>query len=200
MSSPVIAILRGVCEHEVAAHIDALRAAGIDKLEIPLNAPEALAAIKAAVGYAGHSIQIGAGTVLDLEALDRVAALGARFVLTPNVRPAVIERARERGLDVIAGVATPSEAFAALDAGATALKLFPAVSLGPGFVAALRAVLPPVPLYAVGGIDGDNLARFIAAGCFGVGLGGALYRAGQSPRQTHVRALQLLQALEAVAA
>jgi len=196
----IIAILRGVREHEVAAQLDALRAAGIDAAEIPLNAPGAEASLEAALGYAGGHMQIGAGTVLDTAALSRVARIGAHFVLTPNLNEAVVRAAGERGLEAVVGVATPSEAFAALAAGAPALKVFPATSLGTSFVAALRAVLPPVPLYAVGGIDERNLAAFIAAGCDGVGLGGALYRAGQTARQTHARAIALQAALEAVAA
>jgi 2-dehydro-3-deoxyphosphogalactonate aldolase len=196
----IIAILRGVREHEVAAQLDALHAAGIGAAEIPLNAPGAEAALAAALGHAGARMQIGAGTVLDTGSLQRVARLGAHFVLTPNLNAAVVQAAREHGLEAVVGVATPSEAFAALAAGASALKIFPAASLGVSFVAALRAVLPPVPLYAVGGIDAGNLACFIAAGCDGLGLGGALYRAGQTPQQTHARAIALQQVLEAVAA
>ncbi|WP_374398669.1 2-dehydro-3-deoxy-6-phosphogalactonate aldolase [Niveibacterium sp.] len=201
MSAPrIIAILRGVREHEAAAQLDALRAAGILDAEIPLNAPGAEAALEAALGYAGTQMRIGAGTVLDTAALSRVARIGAQFVLTPNLNDAVVRAAVEQGIEVVVGVATPSEAFAALAAGAPALKIFPAASLGAGFIAALRAVLPPVPLYAVGGIDERNLAAFIAAGCAGAGLGGALYRAGQTPRQTYARAIALQTALEAVAA
>lgn len=201
MSTPrIIAILRGVREHEVAAQLDALRAAGIESVEIPLNAQGAEASLEAALGYAGTQMRIGAGTVLDAAALSRVARIGAHFVLTPNLNDAVVHAAAAQGIEAVVGVATPSEAFAALAAGAAALKIFPAASLGTGFIAALRAVLPPVPLYAVGGIDERNLAAFIAAGCTGAGLGGALYRAGQTARQTYARAIALQAALEAVAA
>nr|WP_242533322.1 2-dehydro-3-deoxy-6-phosphogalactonate aldolase [Niveibacterium umoris] len=193
---PVIAILRGLREHEVAAQLDALLAAGIEQIEIPLNASGAEATLGAALGYASTRMRIGAGTVLDVAAIERVAAGGARFVLTPNVNAAVIRRGRECGLDVIAGVATPSEAFAALDAGATGLKLFPAISLGVNFVSALRAVLPPVQMVAVGGISAGNLRAFIEAGCTGVGLGSALYRAGRSAHQTYAVAMSLRHALE----
>ncbi len=201
MSAPrIIAILRGVREHEAAAQLDALHSAGILDAEIPLNAPCAEAALEAALDYAGGYMRIGVGTVLDTAALQRVAGLGAHFVLTPNLNDAVVRAAVEQGIEAVVGVATPSEAFAALAAGAPALKVFPAASLGTGFISSLRAVLPPVPLYAVGGIDERNLAAFIAAGCDGVGLGGALYRAGQAARQTYARAIALQAALEAVAA
>ena len=115
---------------------------------------------------------------------DALAAAGGQLVVTPNTRPALIAHAVRRGLVVAAGFATASEAFEAIDAGAQALKLFPATTYGPGHVKALRAVLPPVPMFAVGGITPDNLADYLHAGCIGAGLGGDLYRPGQDVQRT----------------
>jgi 2-dehydro-3-deoxyphosphogalactonate aldolase len=115
---------------------------------------------------------------------DRLAEAGGKLVVTPNTRPSLIAHAVGRGLHVAAGFATASEAFDALDAGAQALKLFPATTYGPGHVRALRAVLPPVPLFAVGGITPANLGEYLQAGCIGAGLGSDLYKPGQDVART----------------
>ncbi|MCD9032800.1 2-dehydro-3-deoxy-6-phosphogalactonate aldolase [Luteimonas sp. Y-2-2-4F] len=181
---PLVAILRGIRPHEVEAHVAALIGAGLAAIEIPLNSPDWASGICHAVRAAGDAAWIGGGTVLRPEDADRLVELGARFAVTPNTRPALIRHAAARGLPVLAGCATASEAFNALEAGARMLKLFPASVYGPGLARALRAVLPPVPLYAVGGITPRNLGGFLAAGCDGAGLGGELYRAGQPPDLT----------------
>lgn len=181
---PLIAILRGVRPDEAAAHVGALVAEGYDAIEIPLNSPDWPASIGGSVRDFGAQAWIGGGTVLREAQADALRELGARFIVTPNTRPALIRHAVALGLQVVAGFATASEAFAALDAGAQMLKLFPASSHGPSHVRALRAVLPPVPLFAVGGIDTDALPAFIAAGCVGAGIGGELYRPGQPPELT----------------
>jgi 2-dehydro-3-deoxyphosphogalactonate aldolase len=181
---PLIAILRGIRPDEVIAHVQALVETGFDAIEIPLNSPDWRVSIQSAVAQFGSRALIGGGTVLREADADQLAQAGGRLVVTPNTRPALIARAVSRGLQVAAGFATASEAFAALDAGAQALKLFPATTYGPGHVKALRAVLPPVPLFAVGGITPANLAEYMAAGCIGAGLGSDLYKPGQPVART----------------
>jgi 2-dehydro-3-deoxyphosphogalactonate aldolase len=181
---PLIAILRGIRPEEALAHVDALVEQGYDAIEIPLNSPDWHDSIGDSVREFGARAWIGGGTVLREEDADALQALGARFIVTPNTRPALIRHAVALGLQVISGFATASEAFAALDAGAQMLKLFPASSYGPSHVRALRAVLPPVPLFVVGGIGADAVPAFLAAGCSGAGIGGELYRPGQPPELT----------------
>lgn len=185
---PLIAILRGIRPEEAHAHVEALVGEGYDAIEIPLNSPDWQASIGGCARDFGARAWIGGGTVLREEQVDSLHELGARFIVTPNTRPALIRHAVERGLQVVAGFATASEAFAALDAGAQMLKLFPASSYGPSHVRALRAVLPPVSLFAVGGISVDLLPAFLAAGCNGAGIGGELYRPGQPPDLTRSHA------------
>ena len=181
---PLIAILRGIRPDEAIAHVQALVDAGFDAIEIPLNSPDWCTSIRAVAAQFGSRALIGGGTVLREADADVLAEAGGRLVVTPNTRPALIAHAVSRGLQVAAGFATASEAFAALDAGAQALKLFPATTYGPGHVKALRAVLPPVPLFAVGGITPANLAEYMAAGCIGAGLGSDLYKPGQPVART----------------
>jgi 2-dehydro-3-deoxyphosphogalactonate aldolase len=196
---PFIAILRGVRPDEVLAHARVLAAQGFAAVEVPTNSPDWVASVAAlAAAYAGAP-EIGAGTVLRLEDVDALAATGARLMVTPNTDAAVIRRAKERGLRAIAGAMTPTEALAALAAGADALKIFPAGVVGPGFARALAAVLPrPLPLYAVGGIKPSNLAEWARpdAGWSGFGLGGELFRPGQAPAETEARAAAFRRAWE----
>ncbi|HEY9132845.1 MAG TPA: 2-dehydro-3-deoxy-6-phosphogalactonate aldolase [Dyella sp.] len=192
---PLVAILRGIRPDEALAHVHVLIDAGFDAIEIPLNSPDWHRSIADAVREYGAQALIGAGTVLTADDADRVADLGGRLIVTPNTDAAVIGRSRERGLYTAIGFATPSEAFAALRAGAQSLKLFPSSAFGPAYVKAIRAVLPPeVPLLAVGGVTPENLGAFLDAGCQGAGLGGDLYKPGQSPEQTHRRADAFIQA------
>ncbi|OWF76294.1 2-dehydro-3-deoxy-6-phosphogalactonate aldolase [Yersinia alsatica] len=192
---PLIGILRGITPTEVHDHVAALLNAGFDAVEIPLNSPQWEVSISQAVAEFGHRALIGAGTVLKPEQLEVLAGMGSKLVVTPNTQPAVIRRAVELGMTVCAGCATASEAFTAIDAGAHALKIFPSVSFGPDYIKALKAVLPPeVPVFAVGGITPENLHIYLAAGCAGAGLGGDLYRAGQSVSQTAQQAATFIQA------
>lgn len=183
-SLPLIAILRGVTPDEVLDHAGALVDAGFDTIEVPLNSPDWALSVRRLADAFGDRVLVGAGTVLRESDVDALVAAGGRLMVTPNTRPAVIAHAVACGLQVAAGFATASEAFDALEAGAQALKLFPATTYGPGHVKALRAVLPPVPLFAVGGITPDNLSDYLRAGCTGAGLGGDLYRPGQDPVRT----------------
>lgn len=185
---PLVAILRGIRPEEAVAHASALVEAGFDAIEVPLNSPQWQASVAAIARTCGGAARVGAGTVLTPAEVDAVAEAGGTLVVTPNVRPAVIAQAVRRGLWVAAGFATASEAFDALEAGAQSLKLFPAATYGPGHVKALRAVLPPVPLLAVGGVTPASLAEWLRAGCTGAGLGSDLYRPGQAVERTAAQA------------
>lgn len=176
---PLIAILRGVKPSEIEPIGAALFDAGFRVIEIPLNSPEPFASIEKLSARLGESALVGAGTVLQPEQVGQVADAGGRLIVSPNAKLEVIEATVRAGLASAPGVATPTEGFAALDAGAHALKLFPAEAMGPSVVKAWRAVVPAeVPLMPVGGINPDNMGEFVAAGATGFGLGSALYKAG----------------------
>lgn len=193
---PVIAILRGVEPGEVVGIGEALVEAGIRIIEVPLNSPEPFASIAALQREFGGRALIGAGTVLDVDSVDRLARAGAGLLVAPNVDPTVIARGVRHGLEVVPGFFTPTEAFAALEAGARKLKLFPAFVQGPTYVAALRDVLPAnAGLWAVGGVDADNVGQWLAAGAEGVALGGALYKPGLNADEVRGRAERVLAAL-----
>jgi len=185
----IIAILRGISPAETINVCEALVTAGIGMIEVPLNSPEPLRSIGAAVRHFSGRASIGAGTVLTPEDADAVADAGGRFVVSPDTNPAVITRTKARGLLSFPGVFSPSEAFAALRAGADGLKFFPAEVLGAKGIRAMKAVLPPqVPLYAVGGANPDNFREFFAAGCAGFGLGTYLYKPGMRLDEIAARA------------
>jgi 2-dehydro-3-deoxyphosphogalactonate aldolase len=177
---PLVAILRGL-EPERAAQVgEALVEAGFDIIEVPLNSPEPLVSIAALVEALGHRALIGAGTVLAEAEVDALTAIGAQLVVSPNCNPAVIRRSVEHGMVSLPGVLTPTEMFAAIEAGASGLKLFPADMAGPAVIKAVRAVLPPaVPILAVGGISAANMGDYLAAGAAGFGIGGALFMPGK---------------------
>lgn len=195
---PLVAILRGIRPDEVLEVAAALHEAGVGAIEVPLNSPSPLESITRLAGKFGDRCLCGAGTVLRPADVDAVHAAGGRLIVTPNTMPAVIERAVALGLTVMPGFATPTEAFAALGAGAGLLKLFPAASYGPGHLKALRDVLPPsVGVFAVGGVGAANLVPWRQAGCAGLGVGGDLYRAGHTAGEVHRRALALVAAWRA---
>lgn len=190
---PVIAILRGVKPDEALDVGHALFDAGIRAIEVPLNSPQPFTSIRKLADAFGTKALIGAGTVLTADDVDRVADAGGRLVLAPNLDLAVVARTKTRGLLSMPGVATPSEGFAALAAGADAIKLFPAELLKPVVVKAWRAVFPhETAMVAVGGIDIDNIASFKRAGVTGVGVGSALYAPGVTPDELSRRAKALL--------
>ena len=193
---PLAAILRGVRPDEVVAVADALAAAGIAIVEVPLNSPQPLDSIARLAGRFGERLLIGAGTVLRSGQVAEIAAAGGRLVVTPHADPAIVHAAKQRGLLTIAGFFTPAEAFALLDAGADALKLFPAEAASPAVLKALLAVLPAsVAVLPVGGIGADNMAPWIAAGAAGFGIGSAIYRPGDTPAAVADKARRLLAAL-----
>jgi 2-dehydro-3-deoxyphosphogalactonate aldolase len=178
---PLVAILRGLTPAEAEGVGDALVDAGFTLLEVPLNSPDPLTSIAAmAKRYAGRAM-VGAGTVLTPEAVAQVADAGGELIISPNTNTDVIRASVARGLVSLPGYYSPSEGFAALAAGAHALKLFPADGASPAFLKAQRAVLPKdLKVLAVGGISPDNMAQWRAAGADGFGLGSNLYRAGKS--------------------
>jgi 2-dehydro-3-deoxyphosphogalactonate aldolase len=185
----LIAILRGITTPEVVPMCEALAAAGLTRIEVPLNSPEALASIAAARRAMAGRATVGAGTVLSEAEVDGVAEAGGEFVVSPDADTAVINRTLARGMESFPGVFTPTEAFAAIRAGATGLKFFPAEVLGPAGIRAMKAVLPrDVPLYAVGGAKPENFAEYFAAGCAGFGLGTYIFKPGMTVAQCAERA------------
>ena len=185
----IIAILRGIRPEEVLAVADALIGAGITKIEVPLNSPDAFASVAALAGRFGDIAVIGAGTVLTPADVDRVQAAGGGLIVSPDANPAVIARTKALGLLSYPGVMTPTECFAALRAGADGLKLFPGSLIGPAGLKALRAVLPEgTEVLAVGGAGPENFAEWFAAGASGFGIGTALYRPGDGAAEVANRA------------
>lgn len=198
MTLPLIGILRGVTPDEVVEIARAVLAAGITQIEVPLNSPDPLESIRRLVDAVGEQAVIGAGTVLTPTQVRDVHAAGGRLIVSPNCRPSVIEETHRLGMASWPGIVTPSEAFDALEAGATGLKLFPAVQVGLEGMKAVRAVLPSdTLLYAVGGVGIDNFATWQAAGVNGAGLGSALYKPGQTASQVSQQAQALVAAWQA---
>lgn len=194
---PLVAILRGVKPDEVVAIGEALVDAGISIIEVPLNSPDPLDSITALAKHFGDSALVGAGTVLTVEQVGQVARAGGRIIVSPSTDYDVIAATAAEGLVSAPGYFTPSEAFLALKAGATALKLFPAEAATPALVRAQRAVLPKdVPLLIVGGVKPDAVGSWFAAGADGFGLGSALYKPGQSAEQVGQQARDFVKAVE----
>lgn len=179
--TPLVAILRGVTPDEADSIAAVLVEAGFGAIEVPLNSPDPFASIEIIARLFADQVLVGAGTVLEAHDVDKVAEAGARLVVAPNADHAVIERAVKLDLLAVPGVATPTEAFAALKAGASGLKLFPGEALGPDVVKAWRSVLPKeTPLYPVGGITPERMSAYRRAGASGFGIGSALYKPGAS--------------------
>jgi 2-dehydro-3-deoxyphosphogalactonate aldolase len=186
---PLVAIIRGVTPDAVEAVGEALYAAGIRIIEVPLNSPDPLESVARLARCMGDRALVGAGTVLEAAQVERVAEAGGRLIVSPNTSVPVIEATVAAGLVSSPGFYTPSEAFDALDAGAHGLKLFPAEAASPAVVKALRAVLPKdAPLLVVGGVRPDTMRPWLDAGADGFGLGSGLYRPGQSAEEVAVQA------------
>ncbi|MFT7773330.1 2-dehydro-3-deoxy-6-phosphogalactonate aldolase [Roseateles sp.] len=195
---PLVAILRGIKPDEVEAIADALYTEGFRVIEVPLNSPQALDSIGRLARRMPEDALVGAGTVLSADAVRDVQIAGGRVIVMPHADVAVIRVAKARGLACVPGVATPTEAFAALHAGADALKLFPAELVTPAVVKAVRAVLPrELRLLPVGGITPDTMAPYRKAGAAGFGLGSALYAPGMSAGDVAARARAFVQAWRA---
>lgn len=195
MTLPLIAILRGVTPAEAPAIGEALVVAGITTIEVPLNSPDPLASIAGLAKRLGSAAMVGAGTVLSTSQVDAAADAGGQIIVSPNCNAGVIARTKELGLQSWPGIFTPTEAFAALEAGADGLKLFPGAMAGTGGLSALRAVLPSGTLvYAVGGAGADNFAEWIAASADGFGIGSALYKPGMTADEVGTRAAEIVAA------
>jgi 2-dehydro-3-deoxyphosphogalactonate aldolase len=196
---PFVAILRGVKPDEAEAIGQVLVDEGFDIIEVPLNSPAPLESIRGLVARLGDRALIGAGTVLRPEDVAGVAQAGGRLAVMPNAEREVVLEAKRLGLIAMPGIATPTEAFAMLRAGADALKLFPAEASSPAVLAAMRAVLPTGTLVLpVGGINALNFAPWRSAGAAGFGLGSALYKAGMRPDEVRRRAREFAQALSPI--
>lgn len=197
MTREIIAILRGIQPDEACAVTDVLIAAGITKIEVPLNSPQPFDSIAAMVEHAGDAATIGAGTVLDTASVARLADIGAAMVVSPDCCAEVITATKAAGMLSYPGVLTPTEAFAALRAGADGLKFFPAFKLGIDGFTALKAVLPQdVKTYAVGGAGPKNFAEWQAAGITGFGIGTGIYKPGFTVQDVATRAAEIVAAYE----
>lgn len=202
LAPEVVAILRGITPNEIERHCEVLIDAGIRAIEVPLNSPDPFRSIKLAVRKAGevqreNGILVGAGTVVAVDQVKELHDLGASLVVSPNADQDLIQETVSRKMVSLPGFLTPTEAFQAIEAGASALKLFPSNIIGPAGLAAMKAVLPQnIDVLVVGGVGADNFEPFRKAGAAGLGVGSSLYRPGQAVEETRQRASEVLDAVK----
>lgn len=194
---PLVAIIRGVTPEEAEATARALYEGGIRIIEVPLNSPDPLTSIRTIADTLGANALVGAGTVLTVDDVEQVKQAGGRLVVSPNMNPDVIRATVDSGIVSCPGTFTPTEAFAAIRAGATVVKLFPAEGASPKVLKAMRAVLPQdATLLVVGGITPESMGDWTDAGANGFGLGGGLYKPGQTREETLAKARAYVEALK----
>jgi len=197
---PIVAILRGITPAEALQVLEALIAAGVGLIEVPMNSPEPLVSLKAMAATAHGRARVGAGTVLTVGEVGAVKAAGGAIVVSPNYDAAVIRATKAAGMDSYPGVFTATEALGAIAAGADALKFFPADLLGPAGIKAVAAILPRgFPLMAVGGVSAANMGDYLKAGVIGFGIGTSLYVPGRSADEVGKRARDMVAAYDAAA-
>ncbi|MEZ9236725.1 2-dehydro-3-deoxy-6-phosphogalactonate aldolase [Shewanella sp. 10N.286.52.A9] len=195
---PLVAILRGVTPEEVIAIADVLVAAGYRVIEVPLNSPNPYESIKRLSEKYGDSVVIGAGTVVSKEQVDLVKEAGGRIIISPHADIDIIQYSKKLSLYSVPGFLNPTEAYAAINAGADSLKLFPADTVGPKGLKAMSVVLPKeIPILPVGGVSPNTMKAFLDAGASGFGLGSGLYKAGMSVEQTKQNALSYVDGYQA---
>jgi len=191
----LVAILRGIRPEEAIPVTAALEAGGLAIVEVPLNSPDPMRSIAALAAEFGDRLLIGAGTVMSEAQVAEIATAGGRLIVTPHADARVVRAAKRHGLLAIPGCFTPAEAFAMLEAGADALKLFPAEGASPAMLRAMRAVLPPETMVLpVGGIDASNMAAWRKAGAAGFGIGSAIYKPGDTAAAVRAKAVALVAA------
>ena len=196
--SPVVAILRGIEPAQAEAIGDALEAAGIRIVEVPLNSPDPFQSIAILSRVFGDRILVGAGTLTEATQAAQVAEAGGRLIVTPHADTSIVRAAKEAGLFAVPGFFDPTEAFALLKAGADAIKLFPAEVLGPPMLKALKAVLPNgTMVLPVGGIDEKSIPQWMAAGASGFGAASSIYKPGDDAKTVYRKARLLLDAIDA---
>ncbi|MEM9732303.1 MAG: 2-dehydro-3-deoxy-6-phosphogalactonate aldolase [Pseudomonadota bacterium] len=197
---PLVAILRGVKPQEIESIGEALIEAGFGIIEVPLNSPEPFKTIEIMAKKFGDHAIVGAGTVLTTDNVDRVIDAGGRLIVSPNCKPAVIAQTVKRGGLSFPGIFTPTEAFAAIDAGCHALKFFPASLHGPGGVKAIKAVLPEdMPVLAVGGVTVPTIGDWLEAGTDGFGIGSNVYKVGWDAAKVGAEAKAFVAAYDSLA-
>ncbi|PLX38244.1 MAG: 2-dehydro-3-deoxy-6-phosphogalactonate aldolase [Hyphomicrobiales bacterium] len=192
---PLVAILRGVRPDEVVGIADALMAAGFTLIEVPLNSPDPFDSIARLVDHCPDDVVVGAGTVLSVADAERLGTIGARLMVTPIIDPEVVRAATDAGIATAIGCMTPGEVFTAINAGATAVKIFPANALPIRYAADLKAVMPRrCPVLAVGGVGAGDFAAYTAGGYDGFGLGSSLYAPGLAADEVGARAAAVVAA------
>ena len=193
---PLVAILRGVRPDEVVAVTATLIEAGFGIIEVPLNSPEPIESIRKIADAFGEQVIIGGGTVLSTDDVEAIHGAGGKLIFSPNCNLDVVRKTKALSMISMPGCCTPSEAFAALEAGADAIKFFPADLVTPAVVKSMCAVLPACPLLAVGGINNSNLAAYLEAGITGFGIGSSLYKSGKSLADLRQSADEIISAFE----